>query len=685
MGWELPLALAGAVLAGLPVLVHLIRRRDLPSAALPTLALLHRARVRSRRRLRLVDLLLLLCRALWIALLAAAVAGPYVLTELAWGDGSTASVAVVLDESMSMARQREGTTLLDAAQRRADAIVESLPVGSEVAVVLAGEPARVLVPLTSDLRAAEERLSTLPDTTARGTDLAGAVRRAARELDGARHPERSMVVLSDFAHHATAGEEIPWPSHIGTTVERFGGGDDEAAANRTVAEAVAAPDPTRPGHASVRVTVQSFDADDERLEIAVRRGGTEVDRQRVELKEGRGRALLGVPLPESGDPTAEVALDSGDRLPVDDARGVVLRSPNVLRVLVVNGDPHPSRLEDEVAFLTQAFDVAPREGGTILHRTVGAEGLDVRDLARSDLLVLANVPAPEPAVADAIRRFVERGGGLLVAPGDRAEARAHAARLGAVLPAHPSATGQGPQERGLVADERDERVPPDGAGLGEVHARRRWLLEPASADARVLLRFADGSPALVAGRLAEGRTAVLGTTIDDDWGDLPYRPGFVPLVIRLLHGLAPSARLPERPFEPGETVSIPVAPRVTHLRVIDPAGEEHDFRGPELGEVVELKETEAPGAYRVQTATREEPLEDDPRAAFVVAPPLSESDLSPGDLPAVSDPSRPRDGSGAGGRVRRSLAPWLFLAAGLLALLEGLLRRPRALGRSAPA
>ncbi|MFW5925804.1 MAG: VWA domain-containing protein [Myxococcota bacterium] len=678
MGWELPLALAGAVLAGLPVIVHLIRRRDLPTVPLPTLALLQQARVRSRRRLHLVDLLLLLVRMLLIALLAVAVAGPFVLTEVAWGEGRTASVTVVLDDSMSMGRSRDGTTLLARAAERTRDIVTSLPAGSEVAVVLAGKPARVLVPLTSDLETARERLDAVSSRTARGTALADAVARATRELGGARHGERALVVLSDFAQHAVS-EDIRWPEHVPTSVERIGERAPEA--NRAVTEVTAAPDPTQPHHASLRLTVRAFDTEDSSTEVVVRQGGAEVARKRVELSRGRGLATVTVPLPESGDPTAHVELAEDDPLGADDTRGVVLRAPNAVRVLVVDGDPHPSRLQGESAFLDQAFRVAPREEGTIVHRTIDPDTLDPRALARVDLLILANVPAPGGPTAEAIRDFVERGGGLWITPGPNAEPRAYAARLSSLLPAHPNAVASGPEKPGLSPGEPSSLLSDGGGGLAEVRTRRRWAIEPSRTDAEVLLRFADGAPALVGGRLGEGRTAILATSVDDDWTDLPYRPGFVPLVMQLTRGLAPSARLPERPFEPGTVLPIPVGPGVTHLRVITPEGDQHDFRGADLGETVRFEDTDQPGAYRVQMATESHPLRDDPRAAFVMAPPLAESDLSPGELPQVGEPAATRQARTENGLVRRSLAPWLFLAAGLLALLEAWLRRPRAFAR----
>jgi hypothetical protein len=676
MGFTLPLALVGLLAAALPVAVHLIRRRDLPLIPLPTLALLERARVASRRRMHVVDLLLLACRVVVMAILAMAVAGPFVRSQLPWGDGRLTSVAIVLDDSMSMGRRDGGASPLARARSRADEIVSSLPAGSEVTVILAGSPPRVLLPLTDDHALARQRLDTLSEGGARGTALADAVDRAVRELDGSRHDSRRMVVLSDFARHAM-GQGPTWPGHVESSVERMG--SDVRSPNRTVESAVAVPDPTQPGRASVRITVRGFDTPDESITLALRHADGEIARQRVEMTGGVGRAVLHAPLPDTGDPTAHVEVIDDDALPIDDVRGVLLRSPNAIRVLVVNGDPHPSRLEDEVAFLTKAFDVAPGDAGSISYRVVDADTLDVRALARTDVVVLANVPAPSPAVGRALTEFVQEGGGLLVAPGHRAEPRSYAARLGSVLPARPSATAGEVQGAGLTADSPGDLVPDGPLGLEGVVTRRRWVLETSGKGHEVLLRFADGAPALAWGRFGDGHAAVLATTVDDDWTDLPYRPGFVPLAFGLVRRLTPMARLPERPFPAGTVVPIPVGAGVLHLRVVGPDGSHHDYRGPDLEDGVQHSHTHLPGAYRVRVRTRESQLRDDPRAAFLVAPPLAESDLTPDEVPVPPEWQGTERAPAEPATIRRPIAPWFFLVAGLLVALEAILRRPRPL------
>ena len=102
MGFAAPWALLALAAVALPVIAHLLRRRDVPVRPLPTIALLRKADVASRRRVRVVDRVLLASRIALIALAALALAAPYASATLAWGDGRVASVAIVIDDSMSM-------------------------------------------------------------------------------------------------------------------------------------------------------------------------------------------------------------------------------------------------------------------------------------------------------------------------------------------------------------------------------------------------------------------------------------------------------------------------------------------------------------------------------------------------------------------------------------------------------
>lgn len=665
MGLGAPFALLALLAVGVPLAAHLMRRRDLPTISLPTVVLLERAQAQSRRRLHLVDMLLLVLRIGLVAALVFGLASPYLEVSLAHGDGRVASLALVVDDSMSMHRAGAAEAPADGAYEAAREAVAELAPGSEVALVLAGAPARVVVARTDELVTGLRALERGRGGRARATDLGTAIGLARRELSGARHGSRRLLVLSDFAEHAEVSA-IAWPEH-GVAVELVRVGPVEAPDNLAIVAAEALPDPTRPGHASLRVELRGSPSGD--ATVVLEREGVELGRTTISVQQGVGRGSIPTELVDAGDPTATVRLEgTGGALAEDDTRGVLLRSPAALQVLLVDGDPHPSRSEDEVGYLVRALDADNAGDRPIAHRTVDGGSLSSQSLAAIDVVVLANVPAPSHRMAQRLMDFVRDGGGLLIAGGDAFEPRRYAARLGALLPAHPSAIVASEQPLGLVDSQTSDLVPSRGVGLAAVQTSKRVLLDAPTAGARAVLAFSDGTPALVVGDYGDGTVAVLATSLDDDWTDLPYRPGYLPLMSRLLRRLAPAVVAPARVVSPGTPAHLALPAGTNELLIETPDDTRHTL----TAEQAELSQTELPGAYRVL----DEHGEDLPRAAFLVAPPASESELSGAPLPQVAGASE--SSTASQDARRRPVGPWLFLLAGLFAVAEAFarLRRP---------
>ena len=129
MGFGLPWALAGLLAVGIPIIAHLLRRQKLPTQTLPTIAFLHRLHATRAARLRVVDMLLLILRALLVAGLVLVAAAPYRVVQPGSLDRQHA-LAIVLDDSLSMAAMHEGKTLIERAADSSLDQARKLPEGS---------------------------------------------------------------------------------------------------------------------------------------------------------------------------------------------------------------------------------------------------------------------------------------------------------------------------------------------------------------------------------------------------------------------------------------------------------------------------------------------------------------------------------------------------------------------------
>ncbi len=140
----MPWVLVGLVAVGAPIVAHLLRRQKLPRQTLPTIAFLHRIHATRAARLRVVDMLLLAIRVLVVALLVLVAARPYRVAQSSIADRQHA-LAIVFDDSLSMSAIHEGSTLIERAAALSKKQLRRLPQGSEVSVVLAGQPPRFFV------------------------------------------------------------------------------------------------------------------------------------------------------------------------------------------------------------------------------------------------------------------------------------------------------------------------------------------------------------------------------------------------------------------------------------------------------------------------------------------------------------------------------------------------------------
>jgi hypothetical protein len=669
MGLEAPLALLGLLAAVLPVLIHRMRKRELPRLVLPTFALLARASAKSQQRRALSDLLLLVLRIAILVLLCLSLATPYVTARVSLGDGQLGSVVFVIDDSLSMSREEPSGALISQARLRVQDAVASLPVGSEVAIILGGKPARVLAPLSPDLGAAQRVLAEDLPALRRG-DLDRAVQLGLSQLSAARWPRRSLFVLSDFARGAAL--DLSGLQTAGMRVQAERVGSPPSACNVYFEQLHAAADPSRPNQTSISLALKSAcppgapPIDKVRVEVTAQ-GKT---RAQSELSLGSGHAVatLSVETPDAdADPGARVRVIADDALRADNELGVLLARSDAVRVLMVNGDPRPSSREDELYYALRALTLVPDAWLSLSLRSVDPLSMERAQLRDVDVVLLANVPAPEPALAQELQRFVESGGGLIVTAGHRIDAQRYNAVLGPVLATHIIGTGRAPNV--AFADKIDTSYLPDGlAGLREVRTRERLLLER---SAQTPLEFADGLPALAARNVGEGRSLLFASTIDPDWSDLPFRPGYLPLLAAMLRDAAGSAAVARTPLSPGDEVVLPWPRLGGGLEVQGPDGRTERFAYDPKQPSLRYRGTDAIGVFQVRAVS--ESGVSRRRAAFVVNPPSDEGDVTPGTLPKTDEA---RHGE-APVSVHRALdAPllWLVLA---LAMVEGILRSRR--------
>jgi len=129
-------ALAGAIAAAGPIIIHLLNRRRYRTVEWAAMDFLREAMQRNRRILQIRDLVLMAMRCLALLLFGLALARPFFSsTESEFDERQPLHAIVVLDNSLSMNYETLGGTLLDRSKAKAKRFIDRLPDGSRVSVI----------------------------------------------------------------------------------------------------------------------------------------------------------------------------------------------------------------------------------------------------------------------------------------------------------------------------------------------------------------------------------------------------------------------------------------------------------------------------------------------------------------------------------------------------------------------
>ena len=301
MSFLAPLFLALGAAAGIPLLLHLMRRNIATRVDFPAARYLLRAEAEHSRSLRLRNLLLMLLRVLLILVLALAAARPF-LPGLGVGHGPTA-VAIVLDNSISTTAVVGGSAVFD---RLRDATRQSIAASTaEDRLWLVTSDGRVRGGSRDALLAEVARIA-----PAEGAgDLALALARAASTVQGGTLPAKSIAVATDGQRTSwTAAARVASPLALLVP-------SGNPPANRAVLAAAAEPARWTP-RGSIVARVETRDSVGYRIILGDRtlsRGAT-----------GRGEPItLRASPPERGWQAGRVELEPDD-FPADDSRHFAL-------------------------------------------------------------------------------------------------------------------------------------------------------------------------------------------------------------------------------------------------------------------------------------------------------------------------------------------------------------------------
>ncbi|MBP7934102.1 MAG: BatA domain-containing protein [Phycisphaerae bacterium] len=586
MSFLVPIMALGIAAALIPLIIHLRNRSRYRVVHWGAMHLLESVVRTNRRRVRIEQVLLLIVRMAIPAAIALFMARPVLTGWEALPGDAMRSMVVVLDNSYSMEAGSGNQSSLAKAKRTTDAILAGLPRGSDAGVVpLAGGGHPVFAKSTVDLAGLRKRLADAPEGFARARPAA-AIESAVGRFREMGHADRELVVVSDFQRVSWGEAEtaelrrcaaglraMPVKPHV--TLLRCGG---EPVDNVSVGAlsfsrlAIGVGQRTRMT-ATVRNDGRSARSG---LRVHLKVDGRESETTEIAVGSGeQAQVMFSQVFETAGSHYVEVAVDP-DAIMADNSMLASLRVWSRIPVLLINGEPSPEPLGGETDYLEialQPFAGSGRLSDLVRARVLEPGQLDQKALVDTRVVVLANVATLSAEQTNLLEEFVRSGGGLLFFSGSKTDVgwfNAALAKAGdGLMPLRlrPPAGSQTDREMqtSVAADhfEHEAMVLFNNPENGTIAGAEVWMwLPPEDAGAlktagdamTVLARLANGDPLLIERRLGEGRVIFCATACDADWGNMPMRPAYVPLMQQLVTYLASTVYPPTNVESGGELV-----------------------------------------------------------------------------------------------------------------------------------
>jgi len=589
MNFLSPAFLIGLPLLAVPLIIHLLSRRQQKKISWGAMRFLMQAATRKRRIWKITDLLLLLLRTAAFLCFIFALARP--LMPATWLGGSVPrEVILVLDQSMSMSRRSGSGTLFELQIQKAGDVLDDLKPSDSVRVLLAGETPEWLTgdstPATqATLRRLRTQIGELKPTLG-ASDLIACVREAA-DLEAAKDKSaRTIVVVTDGQRFGWRMDERPLWSAVQARLEQAAipssvsiqsVGSEGPAANLCV-NGVHAPRAFGAVNQALTftATVQNHSAQPSAATLlAWRVNGQSAGANTVaELAPGASTTLsLSHQFDAVGPFEVTCHLEADDDLRADNEGRLLVEIYERLPILLVEDPASPEPLQNDAPFVLAALGQrkgsdGKRDWRSVFEPTViESAALNATDLKQFRCVVLANVRNLAPEAVAKLESYVHNGGGVWLALGSHTEEQFFNERL------HRGGLGLAPMKIGAAIGDPNDRerffsvratsdAHPATALLADFQrldldrARiyRRVQFDAFSGkDVSTLLQAQGGEPVVVERKLGRGRVLVQGLPLGVAWSTLPLCQAYVAMLHEWLWYLS-EPNLPKRNLVAGESI-----------------------------------------------------------------------------------------------------------------------------------
>ena len=618
-------ALWGALgLAGIavPIIIHLLYRKHRKETDWAAMELLRRALVIRSGQVKLEDYLILFLRCLALALLAFALLRPIMnaAADSVLGEKKVGMI-IGIDASFSMGHGEHSR--FERALEKARLIVKTAREGNPITIVLMSDRPKVLVrgagyvpAQVTELLGSKTTVTPYRLGLERNLEL---LNELAAEM---KSPGKEVFLVSDtqeldWANLSTAArasfERLTKSAKVYAIPSGMDGEENLTLERLSYSSGSLRQAGVARFTAEVRNTGRRT-ADAGSVEFFV---GNELSKRLAvgSLEPGQVRGLsFFATFDKPGDIRLKAQL-APDDLAADNVRHAVVRISSRVRVLCVEGASSGVNKADRTGgyYAVRALRLKGRgDDSPIRVHQIEAPDLAIEQLGDYDVILLANVPDPSAETVGRLKKFVQRGGGLIVFAGDRVDADQYNDRFGkgadGLLPASigkvASYTGDatgwaiGPVKSDHLLGGVVSRLPEKL--LESARFSKLTGVEPVSGSETILSVAETGAPLLLARDFGAGTVLLFTTSADRTWSELPVHPVYAMLLQQALTQL--TSRPDASQFIVGGDAPLPVTGRQLgeNVALTKPGGEASSIRVTQnRDQPVAAVEFDEPGIYQI--------------------------------------------------------------------------------------
>ena len=543
-------ATLAAIGVAVPIIIHLLYRKNRKETDWAAMELLRRALVVRSGQIKLEDFIILLLRCLTLLLLAAALLRPILKDSDLIGDQKVGMV-VAIDDSLSM--NHGATTRFENAIEKARQVIGTSQPGDKISIVFLNERS-IDDPNKIPLRAADY------DPTKINSILDEAKKSGASNHQS--NLENSIPLLKEMSEEMKAGtKEI----HIITDAQQSDWNGLSSEAKGMLAEIPASiyilpvnseNDDNRSitslkyvsgslnnsGVARFEASVKNFGTNDANSgNIEFYQDGNLVSRQTLGVIDSGSSKVI--PFLANYNKPGDLSITakiSKDNLSEDNFRNIVVNVRPGIRVLCATDSVNEglSNSTNGLFFLENALRLrSSDEEAGIQVTSVDSSDLTLEKLNDYDIIILANVSSPSIEIANRLKTFTENGGGLILFAGENINAEKYGQTFGttseSILPAiignKKTASEENKNLYSLDVPTSDHPLATVIRSMSEEminDAKIKSLVElqPTQGSQVILSLVEDKSPVLVSKEVGNGSVILCSTSADRSWSDMVLHP-----------------------------------------------------------------------------------------------------------------------------------------------------------------